>query len=567
MPSDLRRRGIPVHEKGAPLGVAELDGSGYVPMAQLPAAVVDGLTPRGGWDASGSTYPTPTNIGDFWWITVAGTLGGVDYEIDDWLVYVDDSPVTWDKIDNTDKVTSIFGRTGAVVAVASDYDASQVDNDSVVGGAFVKDALDAIAVGGIGKEVYVDPTTGNDANNGKALFPYATLGKAITTHCQSAGSVTIFLEPGSDFTSEGQQTIDAAMVTIRSAGSPLMGSALPGFLIRNNAILAIIDCYVFATIKTVAANEANSLYLKHVLLLAALDGNLSGLIGTLNLFGVSIPGAVGAPPANWSGYYLRSGKLMTKGMDAGGVAITSVADPSAPQEADTQAARDAAITTHAGVASAHHARYTDGEAATVAAVGIAAHTSIPAAHHTKYTDPEAVTAMGVKDDGNPLNHDRPVDFAGAGANGLVPDPTAEAGKVLSDNGAWVAVDVPNNKFAKSDALSTHTGNTAFQTKASVVLDVDGTYDIIACAQLGGSSTGDEYQTELHDGASQLDVHSMVPYKQYNVGAGLNHFPKCTLIAQVVRSGSNVTVSLRYATTNAAKTVAIQNARITARKVS
>ena len=38
-------------------------------------------------------------------------------------------------------VLSVFGRTGTVVAAASDFDASQVDNDSDVGGTFVDDAL------------------------------------------------------------------------------------------------------------------------------------------------------------------------------------------------------------------------------------------------------------------------------------------------------------------------------------------------------------------------------------------------------------------------------------------
>ena len=38
-------------------------------------------------------------------------------------------------------VDDVFGRTGNVVAAASDYDASQVDNDSDVNGAFVSDAL------------------------------------------------------------------------------------------------------------------------------------------------------------------------------------------------------------------------------------------------------------------------------------------------------------------------------------------------------------------------------------------------------------------------------------------
>ena len=54
------------------------------------------------------------------------------------------------------------------------------------------------------------------------------------------------------------------------------------------------------------------------------------------------------------------------------------------------------LDSHAGDASAHHARYTDSEA--VAAVtpqigsSIAIHAAIPDAHHTRYTDAEAVTA-------------------------------------------------------------------------------------------------------------------------------------------------------------------------------
>ena len=41
-------------------------------------------------------------------------------------------------------VDSVFGRTGTVTAAASDYDASQVDNDSGVAGATVKAALDQL---------------------------------------------------------------------------------------------------------------------------------------------------------------------------------------------------------------------------------------------------------------------------------------------------------------------------------------------------------------------------------------------------------------------------------------
>jgi hypothetical protein len=44
-------------------------------------------------------------------------------------------------------VLSVFGRIGAVIATASDYDASQIDNDSGVAGAFVSDALDTLDSG------------------------------------------------------------------------------------------------------------------------------------------------------------------------------------------------------------------------------------------------------------------------------------------------------------------------------------------------------------------------------------------------------------------------------------
>jgi hypothetical protein len=53
-------------------------------------------------------------------------------------------------------VTSVFTRTGDVVAAASDYDASQVDNDSSVVGTYVSDALDTLQDGNADILVNVD---------------------------------------------------------------------------------------------------------------------------------------------------------------------------------------------------------------------------------------------------------------------------------------------------------------------------------------------------------------------------------------------------------------------------
>jgi len=102
---------------------------------------------KGDWDANTNTPALASGvgtIGDTYRVSVAGStnLDGIT----DWVIgdraYFDGT--VWQKDDNTDQVSSVFSRTGAVVAVASDYDASQIDNDSGVTGAFVDDALDTL---------------------------------------------------------------------------------------------------------------------------------------------------------------------------------------------------------------------------------------------------------------------------------------------------------------------------------------------------------------------------------------------------------------------------------------
>lgn len=58
-----------------------------------------------------------------------------------------DMKITWGELKtalgiSVGTITSVFGRTtSAITAAASDYDASQIDNDSAVAGSFVSDAL------------------------------------------------------------------------------------------------------------------------------------------------------------------------------------------------------------------------------------------------------------------------------------------------------------------------------------------------------------------------------------------------------------------------------------------
>jgi hypothetical protein len=109
--------------KGVANGVASLDGSGTVPVSQLPAAVLGALSYQGTWNASTNTPTLTSSVGTkgyYYVVSVAGStnLDGItDWKVGDWAVY---NGTAWQKIDNTDAVTSVNGYTGTVVLTNTD---------------------------------------------------------------------------------------------------------------------------------------------------------------------------------------------------------------------------------------------------------------------------------------------------------------------------------------------------------------------------------------------------------------------------------------------------------------
>jgi len=106
---------IPTSEKAQPLGVATLDAGGKVPTSQIP--LQGDLNYQGTWNASTNT-PTLTSStgtqGYYYVVDVAGStnLNGItDWQIGDWAIF---NGSVWQKVDNTDAVTSVNGFTGAV---------------------------------------------------------------------------------------------------------------------------------------------------------------------------------------------------------------------------------------------------------------------------------------------------------------------------------------------------------------------------------------------------------------------------------------------------------------------
>jgi len=107
-------------EKGQANGYASLDGSGKVPVSQLPNSIMEY---QGTWDASTNT-PTLADgagsVGDVYRVSVAGTQdlgsGNITFAVGDYAIL--NASLVWEKADTTDAVSSVNGSTGAVTVNA-----------------------------------------------------------------------------------------------------------------------------------------------------------------------------------------------------------------------------------------------------------------------------------------------------------------------------------------------------------------------------------------------------------------------------------------------------------------
>ena len=126
---------IPTSAEGVANGVATLDSGGQIPLSQIPP--LGDLNYQGTWNA---TTNTPTLIsstgtkGYYYVVSVAGTtnLNGItDWQINDWAVF---NGSVWQKIDNTDSVTSVNGYTGTVVLTQTDISGTVPTSRTITAG-------------------------------------------------------------------------------------------------------------------------------------------------------------------------------------------------------------------------------------------------------------------------------------------------------------------------------------------------------------------------------------------------------------------------------------------------
>jgi hypothetical protein len=97
-------------------------------MLKVAGSGVSGaLIYKGAWNASTNTPTLTSGVGtkgEYYVVSVAGStnLDGItDWQVNDWAIF---NGLIWQKIDNTDAVSSVNGQTGVVVLAASDVGAT-----------------------------------------------------------------------------------------------------------------------------------------------------------------------------------------------------------------------------------------------------------------------------------------------------------------------------------------------------------------------------------------------------------------------------------------------------------
>lgn len=218
-----------------------MSGQQTIPQDPL-AGISAGLQYQGTWDATLNDPFLQDGIGTqnhYYIVSVAGNTpldGESDWEIGDWVIF---NGTKWQKIDQSDAVTAVFTRTGAVTAQAGDYTHAQlaaVGTDDHHAKSHAHDGVD-----GSGTVAHVH-TTGQGTDDHHAMnhrdrhvstgpdsFLSTDLIEAIVRRIREAGGPTT-LQIGTINANELLYRVGAAVVSLSQITDSLHGNRGGGAL-------------------------------------------------------------------------------------------------------------------------------------------------------------------------------------------------------------------------------------------------------------------------------------------------------------------------------------------------
>lgn len=269
------------------------------------STVTGGIIDKGAWDASTGVFPAkPTRplpeggtalVSAFWKVTVAGTAGGISFLTGDDLRFSANTDEFY-KVDNTDAVASVQGKTGAVILNASEVGALATPT-----GTHAEDKV-LVAGASAGTSKY-SPHTISKSVPADALFT-----DTVYTHPTNDGDLHV---PATGTTSNGKVLVAGSTVG-SAAWRALVTSDIGGL---STALAAKLD----ATANAVSASKLkNTVTINGV----SFDGSANITITAANPFtltrGTGLTGSdyTGAAATTWAVAYGTAAGTACQGNDS-----------------------------------------------------------------------------------------------------------------------------------------------------------------------------------------------------------------------------------------------------------
>ena len=190
-----------------------------------------GVEYQGTWNAATNTPFLQSSVGvkgHYYVVNVAGNtdLNGItDWKVGDWAIY---NGTAWDKVDNTDAVSSVNGYTGAVVLTASDVGAVPTARTLTINGVgYDLSANRSWTVGDVRTDQsYINPSWITSLGWNKITSTPTTLaGYGITDGASNTTTLTI---NGVTFDISANRTWNVGTVTSVGTSGPITGGTITG---------------------------------------------------------------------------------------------------------------------------------------------------------------------------------------------------------------------------------------------------------------------------------------------------------------------------------------------------
>jgi len=204
----------------------------------VDAAVVGGVTYQGTFDASAPADLSNATKGDLYIISVAGTYQGQTWAVGDHLLINADmggtlDPAKIDKVDNTDSVTSVAGRTGAVTLSTADISGlATVASTGAYSDLTGAPTLATVATTGAYSDLTGTPTLATVATTG-AYSDLSGTPTNVSTFTNDAGYLTAI-------TGESVGDLSDVTLTTPSAGQALVYNGTLS-VFENSTITATVS--------------------------------------------------------------------------------------------------------------------------------------------------------------------------------------------------------------------------------------------------------------------------------------------------------------------------------------